>query len=143
VEVRISRCSWLLGGAVLAGALLLTGCASSGSSGGGGASASASTSAIQAAQNACGKRPAASGKIYVRTIASGELPQVQELGGGWGWDSSSNKCVTSVQYVITHASQGTGVCTQVAYVADNPGYHMHSASAPRLKHVVAEAGPGC
>jgi hypothetical protein len=141
VEVRISRCSWLLGGAILSGALLLTGCAGSGSSGGGGASASAS--AIAAAQNACGKRPAASGHIYVRTIASGVLPQVQELGGGWGWDSASNKCVTSVQYVIAHAPQETGVCTQVAYVTDNPGYRMHAASAPRLKHVVAETGPGC
>jgi hypothetical protein len=141
VEVRISTRSWLLGGAILSGALVLTGCASSGSAGG--SSASASASAIAAAQNACGNRPNASGDIYVRTIASGGLPQVQELAGKWGWDSTSNKCVTSVQYVIAHASRTSGVCTQVAYVADNPGYHMHAASPARLKHVVAETGPGC
>jgi hypothetical protein len=68
---------------------------------------------------------------------------VQELAGKWGWDSTTNTCVTTVQYVIAHAPQSSGVCTQVAYVADNPGYHMHAVSAPRLKHVVAETGPGC
>jgi hypothetical protein len=139
VEVRISTCSWLLGGAILSGALLLTGCASSGSAGGGGASASAD--AITAAQNACGQRPSPSGDIYVRTIAPGLLPQVQQLADKWGWDA--NKCLTSVQFVLAHAPQRGGSCTQVAYVADNPGYHRHAASAPRLKHVVAETGPGC
>jgi len=141
VEVRISRCSWLLGGAILSGALLLAGCSSGGSGNGGGVSAS--SSAIAAAQSACGQRPQASGNIYVRTIAPGVLPAVQEIGGKWGWDSTANKCLTSVQYVIATAPQMTGVCTQVAYVADNPGYHMHASSAPRLKHVIAETGPAC
>jgi hypothetical protein len=138
VEVRISACSWLLGGAILSGALVLTGCASSGSGGGGGASAKPTTAA-----EACGNRPSASGNIYVRTIAPGMLPEVQELTGGWGWDSTTNKCVTSLQYAIANAPQATGYCTQVAYVADNPGFHAHGASAPRLKHVVAQTGPGC
>jgi hypothetical protein len=68
---------------------------------------------------------------------------VQELAGKRGWDSTTNKCVTSVQYVIGHAPETSGVCTLVAHVADNPGYHMHAASPPRLKHVAAETGPGC
>lgn len=138
MEVRISTCSWLLGGAILSGALLLTGCAGGGSTGGAGAS----PKPITAAQ-ACGERPNASGNIYVWTSAPGMLPQVQVLDGKWGWDSTSNKCVTSVQFVIAHAPQTAGTCTQVGYVADNPGYHEHGISAPRLKHVFAEAGPAC
>lgn len=140
MQVRTSTRSWLLGGAILSGALVLTGCASSGSTGGG---VSASASAIAAAANACGQRPSTSGDIYVRTIAPGLLPQVQELAGKWGWDSTTSKCLTSVQYVIATAPQAAGTCTQVAYVADNPGYHMHAASPPKLQHLVAETGPGC
>jgi hypothetical protein len=140
VEVRISTGSWLLGGAILSGALLLTGCAGSGSAGGGGASASPKP--LTAAQ-ACGERPSASGDIYVWTTTPGVLPQVQVLNGKWGWDSTTSKCVTSVQFVMAHAPKAAGNCTQVGYVADNPGYHMHGASAPKLKHVVAETGPAC
>lgn len=140
MEFRTSTYSLLLGGAILSGALVLTGC-SSGSTSGSGVSASAS--ALAAAQNACGQRPSTSGDIYVRTIAPGVLPQAQELASKWGWDSTTSKCLTSVQYVIANAPQTSGACTQVAYVADNPGYHMHAASAPKLKHVIAETGPAC
>jgi len=140
VEVRTSTYSLLLGGAILSGALVLTGC-SSGSTGGTGVSASAS--ALAAAQSACGQRPSPSGDIYVRTIAPGVVPQVQELVSKWGWDSTTSKCMTSAQFVIENAPQSVGRCTQVAYVADNPGYHMHATSAPKLKHVFAQTGPAC
>ena len=33
--------------------------------------------------------------------------------------------------------------TQIAYVADNPGYHSHATTAPPLVHVFAHAGPAC
>jgi hypothetical protein len=42
---------------------------------------------IAAEKDACYKRPAASGDIYVRMVTPGVSPQAQQLGGEWGWDS--------------------------------------------------------
>jgi hypothetical protein len=106
-------------------------------------SASATLDAAAKAADACSKRPPASGEIYVRTVASGGSPQAQRLGGGWAWDHTSNKCLTSAQMVIATAPLSSGDCTQVGYVADNPGYDPNAASAAALTHVAAHAGPAC
>jgi hypothetical protein len=76
-------------------------------------------------------------------VTPGISPQAQELGGEWTWDYSLNKCLTSVQMMIATAPQTAGNCTQVGYVADNPGYDVNAASAPPLEDVVAETGPAC
>ena len=76
-------------------------------------------------------------------ISPGVPPQAQELGGEWRWNSSLNKCQTSVQLMISTAPPSAGNCTQVGYVADNPGYDPNATSAAPLKHVVAQAGPAC
>jgi hypothetical protein len=108
-----------------------------------GAASPASSNGNSAAADACTSRPDASGDIYVRTIEPGEAPQAQELGGEWGWDYSTGKCLTSVQFMIAGAPQGAGTCTQVGYVADNPGYDANAASAPPLQELAAETGPAC
>jgi hypothetical protein len=143
------RIAWLLAGSALAGTLLVSGCTSSGPAGGGAPSSSAVTTssassrAVSAAENACDSRPDASGDMYVRIIAPGVPPQAQELGGEWRWDSATGKCLTSVQLMIATAPMSSGDCTQVGYVADNPGYDVNAVSAPPLKHVVAQKGPAC
>lgn len=147
---RQTRCSWLLAGAVVATTLELSGCA-----GGGGAASdavpsssvgttsSASSKAITAAESACGKRKDASGDIYVRMIQPGEAPVAQELGGEWVWNVTLSKCLTSVQMMIATAPHSAGTCTQVGYVADNPGYNPDATPAEALKHVAAQTGPAC
>ena len=94
-------------------------------------------------ENTCEKRGFASGDIYVRMIEQGQAPVAQELGGEWVWNATLNKCLTSVQMMIATAPQVTGACTQVGYVADNPGYDVNAASAPPLRNMVAQAGPAC
>jgi hypothetical protein len=105
--------------------------------------ASAVSKAIAKAEDACYKRPPASGDIYVRTITPGVSPQAQQLGGGWAWDHASNKCLTSAQMVMATAPVSSGNCTQVGYVADNPGYDPNTTVAAPLMHVAAQKGPAC
>jgi hypothetical protein len=76
-------------------------------------------------------------------ITPGVPPQAQELGGEWRWDNATNKCLTSVQLIIATAPLSAGNCTQVGYVADNPGYDPNANVAAPLKHVAAQAGPAC
>ncbi len=76
-------------------------------------------------------------------ITPGVSPQAQELGGEWRWDSTTNKCLTSVQLMIATAPQSAGNCTQVGYVAENPGYNANAVTAAPLKNVVAQTGPAC
>jgi hypothetical protein len=106
-------------------------------------SASATLDAAAKAEDACSKRPPTSGEIYVRTVASGGSPQAQQLGGGWAWNHTSNKCLTSVQMVMATAPLAAGDCTQVGYVADNPGYDPNATPAAPLAHVATHAGPAC
>jgi hypothetical protein len=108
------------------------------------AAARASAAAVASAKavDACAKRPPASGDILVRTVTPGGSPQARQLGGKWAWDHSSNKCLTSVQLVMATAPLSAGDCTQVGYVADNPGYDPNATAAP-LPHVAAHAGPAC
>lgn len=107
------------------------------------ASAVKASAMIAQAENACYKRPPASGDIYVRMVTPGVSPQAQQLGGEWDWDHTTNKCLTSVQMMIATAPRSAGNCTQVGYVDDNPGYDVNAAVAPPLTHVAAQAGPAC
>ena len=45
--------------------------------------------------------------------------------------------------MIATAPQSAGNCTQVGYVADNPGYDVNAEVAPPLTHVTAQTGPVC
>jgi hypothetical protein len=76
-------------------------------------------------------------------IQPGEAPAAQQLGGEWQWDNTTDKCLTAVQWDIATAPRSSGNCTQVGYVADNPGYDVNATVAPPLTHVVAQAGPAC
>jgi hypothetical protein len=103
----------------------------------------AAKKASTAEADACYKRPWTSGDIYVRMIRRGRPPHVRELGGKWEWNHALNKCETSVQMMISTAPMTGGNCTQVGYVADNPGYDPNARPAAPLKKVVALAGPAC
>lgn len=104
---------------------------------------STAANATAKAADACDKRSPTSGGIYVRTVTPGESAQAQQLGGRWAWDQTTNKCLTSVQTVLATAPRGTGHCTQVGYVADNPGYDVKATPAAPLSKVAAQAGPAC
>jgi hypothetical protein len=104
---------------------------------------STAANATAKAADACEKRSPASGDIYVRTVTPGGSAQTRQLGGRWAWDQASNKCLTSVQTVLATAPLGTGHCTQVGYVADNPGYDVKATPAAPLSKVAAQAGPAC
>jgi hypothetical protein len=99
--------------------------------------------AVAKAENACYKRPPVSGDIYVRMVKPGVSPRAQQLGGGWAWNHTSNKCLTSVQMAMATAPLSSGNCTQVGYVTDNPGYDPNATVAARLMHIVAQKGPAC
>jgi len=161
-----SRSLWLLAGAVIAATLLVGGCSGGGSVSVGNAqptsgavatsaaaskaaanaaaAPAASSKAVSAAQKGCGGTGVtASGRIYVRMILPGQTPIAQELGGEQVWNRTLHKCLTSVQMIIAAAPKIAGSCTQVGYVADNPGYNANAAVAAPLKRVVAQSGPAC
>jgi hypothetical protein len=104
---------------------------------------SAAPKSTAKAEAACDKRGFASGDIYVRMLSPGTQWVAQELGGEWSWNSVLGKCLTSVQLMIAAAPRSAGNCTQVGYVADNPGYNPNAAVAAPLTHVFAQAGPAC
>jgi hypothetical protein len=143
------RSSSLLACTILAATLVLSGCAGAVQGGdaapssSAGTTSSASSKAIAAAESACGKQKDASGDIYVWMIQPGEAPVTQELGGEWVWNVTLSKCLTSVQMMIATAPHNPGTCTQVGYIADNPGYDPNGTPAAPLKHVVAQTGPAC
>jgi hypothetical protein len=97
----------------------------------------------RSAEAACDARGFASGDIYVRWEDPGVPWTAQELGGEWGWNSMTHTCQTSVQEMISASPPGAGNCTQVGYVADNPGYDVNATPARPLENVVAETGPAC
>jgi hypothetical protein len=76
-------------------------------------------------------------------ITPGLLPQAQGLGVAWDWNHILSKCETSVQMMVSTAPMTAGNCTQVGYVADNPGYDPNATPPAPLKNVVAQAGPAC
>jgi len=104
---------------------------------------SASPNATVKAETACEKRGFASGDIYVRMLSPGTQWAAQELGGEWGWDHVTNRCLTSVQFAIATAPLSAGNCTQIGYKADNPGYDPNATVAGPLMRVAAQAGPAC
>lgn len=85
----------------------------------------------------------ASGDIFVRMITPGQAPIAQELGGDWTWNSTTKTCDTSVQMIISATPTILGTCTQVGYVADNPGYDANATTAPPLNKIIASKGPAC
>jgi hypothetical protein len=104
---------------------------------------SSSKSKLPAGETACDKRGFASGDIYLRMLQPGEAPVAQQLGGEWEWDYTTRKCLTSVQWAVATAPMSAGDCTQVGYVADNPGYDPNATVAAPLSDVAAQAGPAC
>lgn len=76
-------------------------------------------------------------------IQPGEAPVAQEIGDEWTWNVSLGKCLTGVQMIIAAAPRVPGTCTQVGYVADNPGYDVNADSAPPLDNVIDQVGPAC
>src|SRR5712691_2108699 len=146
-----SRSLWLLASAVIVGTLLASGCSGGGSVSAGNAqpassaaaAPAASSKAVSAAQKGCGTRATSSGRIYVRMILPGQTAIAQELGAERVWNRTLHKCLTSVQMIIAAAPKIAGSCTQVGYVADNPGYNANAAIAAPLRKVVAQAGPAC
>lgn len=93
--------------------------------------------------SACDRRPDASGDIFVRMLVPTLGWQAQRLGGGWVWNVTLRKCLTSVQMIIATAPPEAGNCTQVAYASSNPGYNPDGTPAKPLRKVIAQAGPGC
>jgi hypothetical protein len=140
------RTSIPFGAAVLATAAVLTGC-------GGASSPSRTTvagrppsptpSAVASTKAECESRPDASGDILVRMTTNGQPAVTQQLGGAWSWNTRTHRCDTPVQAVLSTASGNAGSCTQVAYVASNPGYRMSVSPAPPLKKILAAKGPAC
>jgi hypothetical protein len=106
-------------------------------------SPSASPMPAATTQSECERRPDASGDILVRITTNGQPAATQQLGGAWIWNTRTHACDTPVQAVISTASGNAGNCTQVAYVASNPGYQLRVSPAPPLKKVVAARGPAC
>ena len=104
---------------------------------------SATPNATAKAEAACDKRGFASGDIYVRMLSPGIQWTAQQLGGEWIWNDSLDKCLTSVQLMIATAPLSAGNCSQVGYVANNPGYNPNATVAAPLTHVAAQAGPAC
>jgi hypothetical protein len=100
-------------------------------------------SSINAEADACDNRQNASGDIYVWMLVPGIQAEAQELGGEWRWDYATNKCLTSVQLTLAAAPTNPGTCTQVGYVADNPGYDPNATPAKRLNVLAGEVGPAC
>lgn len=95
------------------------------------------------AEDACLARPHASGDVYVVSVESGLQTSAEEIGGGWSWDYITKTCLTSVQDTLATAPTGAGYCTQVGYVADNPGYDVNATPAKRLKVLAGEVGAAC
>lgn len=104
---------------------------------------SAKPHATAVAEAACDHRGFASGDIDVRMLSPGIQWTAQQLGGEWVWDYALSKCLTSVQMMIATAPMVPGSCTQVGYVADNPGYDANANVAAPLEDVAAQAGPAC
>ena len=100
-------------------------------------------SKLDAEENACDNRTNASGDIYVWLLVPRTQAVAQELGGEWRWDSETNKCLPSVQLMLAATPTNPGTCTQVGYVADNPGYDVNATPARRLKVLAGERGPAC
>ncbi len=105
--------------------------------------ATSSSASTANAESKCEARGFASGDILVRMAAPGQAPITQELGGEWTWNSTTKTCDTSVQWMIFTAPTTPGNCTQVGYVADNPGYNQNATPAPPLNKIIASKGPAC
>jgi hypothetical protein len=52
-------------------------------------------------------------------------------------------CKSSLDDFAATAPTGKDDCATVALASGNPGYDVNADPAPRLKHVIESAGPGC
>lgn len=122
--------------AVLAPALIALAACSSGSTA---ASASAPQSAAAAASPSAACKLKDQGPDYiVRDADPGASVLASEVG-----PVDLADCKTTLDDFPGTAGQGPGECTTIALASDNPGYNVDASPAPRLKHVIMSAGPGC
>jgi hypothetical protein len=73
-----------------------------------------------------------------RTTEPGIQAQALEIG-----NVDLVNCTASLKDFQATAGQADGECTTIAKASDNPGYDAEAIPAPRLKHVIESAGPGC
>jgi len=76
--------------------------------------------------------------VLVRYIVPGLQANAQELG-----EVFLAQCESTLDYIAQTAPTGDGYCTQVAWVADNPGYNPDAVPAPPLKKVIEAIGGSC
>lgn len=122
--------------AVIAVAVALAGCSAS-------ASSSSSSSAAPAAAVTTHKAKPCKLKTafdYIERFAVPEAgpPTAIEIG-----NVNLGECKSSLDDFAATAPAGKDDCATVALASDNPGYDVNADSAPRLKHVIESAGPGC
>jgi hypothetical protein len=94
-------------------------------------------------------RPGEGGEIPLDAVDSdAELDDEGQFGqgpvsrGADRWRREPVRAVPAELMVVT-APQAKGNCTQIAYVANNPGYDSHTSPALSLHHAVVQTGPAC
>lgn len=88
----------------------------------------------------CERRSTKAGEILVRFVTPDEPPYTTRLGSHGVWDHGDEVCLTSMEFALKTDPGLPGVCTQVAYVRDNPGYNEDRVPSARLKHLRGQAG---
>ncbi len=76
--------------------------------------------------------------LIERSIAPGVQPDSMLVG-----DVVLALCLPTVEAIRVQTPSGPGYCTQIARVADNPGYQDDVRPAKPLKKVLAQYGDGC
>jgi hypothetical protein len=122
--------------AVIAPALLALAACSSGTPA---ASSGAPPAAVAAPSSSAACKLKDQGPDYiVRDMDPGASTLASEVG-----PVDLADCKTTLDDFPGTAGQGPGECTTIALASDNPGYNVDANPAPRLKHVLMSAGPGC
>lgn len=84
-------------------------------------------------EKACRGREPDADDIIVRYVNGGtEPPNAQLLGGGWFWDDSTGRCITSYELAVSTNPDLPGYCTEAGSFEDNPGYDPDQVPAPPL-----------
>lgn len=73
-----------------------------------------------------------------RTTEPGLQAQATEIG-----NVDLVNCTSSLKDFKATAGTADGECTTIALASKNPGYDVNKVPAPKLKHVIESAGPGC
>jgi hypothetical protein len=90
----------------------------------------------------CDAQSKATEDIFVRLITPLQTPVAERL-RATAWNATTQTCDSSMQMILSSAPSDAGHCTQVGYVAYNPGYNPNATPAAPLRKVVASAGPTC